>query len=589
MCNFLVQEYMKKILISALTLSLVALTACNDFLDVVPDTRVKLTNVEQCRQLLVDAYSSSSYAAVCELSSDNVTDNNSPSPSGVRYNRPNYAQTDEELYTWSDVKNGMGNETPSGVWSGCYGAIADANAVLQALDQMKEAGDVSESEMPKFNAVRAEALLCRAFNHFVLVNVFCMPYRGPQQTDLGITYITEPETKVSPQYDRGTVAHVYEMIEKDLTEALEMVTDTYYEIPKYHFNKRAAYAFAARFYLFKREYPKVIKYADMAFDGLDPAATMNDVWGKSSQFYEPDNLGKYYTSTERPGNFMCVSSYSTWGRRAGYRFTLNREAKRCTVQGPGPTWRGCQWYNQSVEDKFNKYFAMHPCFRGMLYYSGDPEWGLYFLPIQCEQFEYTDKIQGIGYAHMVRVEFTAEETLLCRAEAKAFMQDIDGCVADLKIWDDGRRNGLPKGEVKYMEDELTRDLIEFFYQDDETASGEEVGFGIVKDIHIDEVCPSEYPLTENIKPYVQCVQHFRRIELVHTGMRWFDIKRLGLEVVHKYGRDGVLTLKSLDRRYAIQIPTEVLSAGIEPNDRESVVSTTQYGIPDTAGLVMVNY
>lgn len=585
-------KIMKRILISAISVALLALTACNDFLDVVPDTRVKLTNVEQCRQLLVDAYTSSSYAAVCELSSDNVDDNNSPSPSGVRYNRPYYAQTDEELYTWSDVKMGMGNDTPSGIWNGCYAAIASANAVLEALDNMKANGEVTEEEMPKYNAVRAEALLSRAFHHFLLVNIFCMPYRGPQQTDKGITYITEPEKVVNPEYDRMTVAYDYEMIEKDLLEGLELVVDTYHEIPKYHFNKRAAYAFAARFFLFKRDYPKVIEYADKAFDGNEPASLMNDIWGKYSQFYDPDNMGKYYTSTERPGNFLIMSYYSTWSRRAGNRFTLNRLAKRCTVQGPGPTWRAIRWVNNTAVDLFNKQYCMHPCFRGALFLRGDAEWGLYFLPIQCEQFEYTDKIQGIGYAHMVRAEFTAEETLLCRAEAKAFMNDLDGCLADLKVWEEARRKNLPESETRNMT-ELTDESIRYFYRDDQTASGtasSEIPYGIVKDIHIDEVCPSQYQLTEEILPYVQCVQHFRRIELVHTGMRWFDIKRFGLEITHNFGPTQVLKLKTLDRRYAIQIPTEVLSAGVEPNDREPVVTTgSSYGVPDTAGVVMMNY
>ncbi len=49
----------------------------------------------------------------------------------------------------------------------------------------------------------------------------------------------------------GTVKGVYENIEKDLTEGLQLLKPGSWEVPKYHFNPQAAHAFAARFYLFK--------------------------------------------------------------------------------------------------------------------------------------------------------------------------------------------------------------------------------------------------------------------------------------------------------------------------------------------------
>ena len=74
-------------------------------------------------------------------------------------------------------------------------------------------------------------------------------------------------------------------------------------------------------------------------------------------------------------------------------------------------------------------------------------------------------------------------------------------------------------------------------------------------------------MTDAIEPYLQCVLHYRRIQNVHNGMRWFDIKRMGLSITHKIGTYGTKTLQTLDSRYAIQIPTEVLSTGFTPNPR----------------------
>ena len=78
-------------------------------------------------------------------------------------------------------------------------------------------------------------------------------------------------------------------------------------------------------------------------------------------------------------------------------------------------------------------------------------------------------------------------------------------------------------------------------------------------------------MTPEIEPYMQCVQHFRRIQLIHMGNRWFDIKRYGFTITHKMGISDVYTLGVLDDRYAIQIPNEVIGAGLEPNVRRTIV------------------
>ena len=114
-----------------------------------------------------------------------------------------------------------------------------------------------------------------------------------------------------------------------------------------------------------------------------------------------------------------------------------------------------------------------------------------------------------------------------------------------------------------MYKDLTLQRINDFYVN------KDPGYGIVKTIHIDEVFPStEYSVTDANLGVLQCVQHFRRIVTVHNGMRFFDIKRLGLEITHVIGKDSrTETLTMLDPRKALQIPNEVISAGLEPYDR----------------------
>ena len=168
---------------------------------------------------------------------------------------------------------------------------------------------------------------------------------------------------------------------------------------------------------------------------------------------------------------------------------------------------------------------------------------------------------------MVRTEFTAEETLLCRAEAKIYKQDYAGALADLQIWDKGRQK-LP---ANYTFTELTDEVIREYYNAEKhttAANKYDPRPTIFNDLHIDEVCPSEsYSLKAEMMPYIYCLLHFRRIETIFDGYRWFDLKRYGMTVTHKIGRDRVETLTMFDPRRALQIPAEVIAAGMAGNDR----------------------
>ena len=74
--------------------------------------------------------------------------------------------------------------------------------------------------------------------------------------------MTKPEENLLATYERSSVQEVYDFVEKDLLEAIELVSDQYYKNSgKYHFNRAALMAFASRFFLFKKDYEKVEKYA----------------------------------------------------------------------------------------------------------------------------------------------------------------------------------------------------------------------------------------------------------------------------------------------------------------------------------------
>lgn len=184
-----------------------ALVSCGDFLDKNPDLRTTLDSEEKIANILVSAYvsGSGSYQIVAELSSDNVCDR------GIT---KNYDQFYEDVYEWAENVT-TGNDSPRNIWSANYGCIANANQALSAIEEMGGATTAA------LKASKGEALLCRAYSHFVLANLFCMPY-NPATADnyLGIPYMDHAETDLNPRYDRGTLKEVYEMIGKDIEEGI---------------------------------------------------------------------------------------------------------------------------------------------------------------------------------------------------------------------------------------------------------------------------------------------------------------------------------------------------------------------------------
>ena len=79
---------------------------------------------------------------------------------------------------------------------------------------------------------------------------------------------------------------------------------------------------------------------------------------------------------------------------------------------------------------------------------------------------------------------------------------------------------------------------------------------------------SDWVITPEQMPFVHCALHFRRIEGLHDGLRWHDLKRYGIEIEHVQGKDAPRKLVWNDDRRAIQLPQEVIVAGMTANPRE---------------------
>ena len=67
--------------------------------------------------------------------------------------------------------------------------------------------------------------------------------------------------------------------------------------------------------------------------------------------------------------------------------------------------------------------------------------------------------------------------------------------------------------------------------------------------------------------FIQLLLHMRRIETWKTGLRFMDLKRYGIEYTHFCDGEDPIVFKAGDKRGALQLPEDVLKAGLEANPR----------------------
>lgn len=529
-------KYIKYIALSAI-LS-VSFTSCNDYLDKLPDDRAEVKTVSQVKDLLVSAYPNANNNTIMEMMSDNVSDNGK-----------SYASTPlkDELYRFEDVDD-TGNDSPFYVWNYLYESVATANQALEYLGQLPA---TSESK-----GLEAEAKMIRAYSMFQLANTFCMAWDDSKADDyMGLPYPTTPAKFIGGKYERGTLRQLYENINKDIEEALPNIDDNLYTVPKYHFTKKASYAFACRFNLYYNNMDKCIEYANEVL-GSDPTTVMRD-FEQYTQFGAQDISNKYIQSGEK-SNLMLLATYSAEGYYLVYsvypRFQHNQ-----SICSYATFWAKAPWGSGSGSDAK----------KALLYYSNM----IYGSSTACNfpkmfpHMEITDKINQTGYLHMVDPIFTGDETLLCRAEAYARKKEYDKAVADINLWIKTHcreKTGDDEGDEKRPV--LTKESIDDFMNAlDYTPTTIEYwsDLTIRKELH-PQGFTIEAGTQENI---INLILHMRRLETIYQGMRFTDLKRYGIAYSHLLNREDPVVFNSGDLRGAVQLPSDVIKAGLTANPR----------------------
>lgn len=543
---------------SLMLASVAILASCADQLDTLPDNRTTLDTPKKIAGLLVTAYPDRTPTLFNEWMSDNTDYMGAQNSQGNRGG--------DQYFFWQEQTEG-GNDSPEMVWMLYYEGVYKANEALAAIE---------EQGGPKNDILRnskGEALLIRAYDHFILANEFCRPYNGKTSTkDAGLYYATgiADFSAAAEQSNRGTVADVYAKIAADIEAGIPLLNDTY-EVPKYHFNKQAAYAFATRFYLYYEKWEKAKEYADKLL-GSNPAASLRDYRALQamplSKSEQAVKIAEAYCSASADCNLLVQTSVSNAGMAlapwlTSKRYTLTNYLSETELFQSNNIWG-------TSSNLIWKPFTVN---------SGESNFALLMkLP---REFEIRNTTTGSGYLRTLNVDFTMDEALLNRAEAEIMLGQNDAACADMTIW---MKNFFNTNVT------LTPTSVQTYFKTVPYAYADAAKMvpSFKKHISPRFTIDAEGSVQESL---LQCLLNFRRIETVHQGMRWMDIRRYNIEIPRRLiGANGRPSknldwLEKDDPRQVVQIPQSIREAGVAGNPTKALVAgaklvdLSQYKLP----------
>ena len=538
--------------------SVAILASCSDQLDTLPDNRTTLDTPKKIAGLLVTAYPDRTPTLFNEWMSDNTDYMGAQNSQGNRGG--------DQYFFWQEQTEG-GNDSPEQVWMLYYEGVYKANEALAAIeDQGGPKNDILRNS-------KGEALLIRAYDHFILANEFCRPYNGKTSTkDAGLYYATgiADFSAAAEQSNRGTVADVYAKIAADIEAGIPLLNDAY-EVPKYHFNKQAAYAFATRFYLYYEKWEKAKEYADKLL-GSNPAASLRDYRALQamplSKSEQAVKIAEAYCSASADCNLLVQTSVSNAGMALApwlisKRYTLTNYLAETELFLSNNIWG-------TSSNLIWKPFTVN---------QGESNFALLMkLP---REFEVVNTTTGTGFLHTLNVDFTMDEALLNRAEAEIMLGQNDAACADMTIW---MKNFFNTNVT------LTPTSVQTYFKTVPYAYADAAKMvpSFKKHISPRFTIDAEGSVQESL---LQCLLNFRRIETVHQGMRWMDIRRYNIEIPRRLiGANGRPSknldwLEKDDPRQVVQIPQSIREAGVAGNPTKALVAgaklvdLSQYKLP----------
>lgn len=259
----------------AIALSALAVTACSDDLNTVPEGGTMTEgqkdyiygqDPEKLQADVLGLYSSMiEYAAIAEWYG--ATRHYDFGYAAVMLMMDSMGQdmpSEDSGYNWFDSSLTMTDRTKTSdvayfIWNHFYKQMGIANRIIAAVSP--------DEEDPTARAYRGQALAIRAFDYLNLVQLYQFTYKG-HENEPGVPIVPETMTgEEATDNPRATVAQVYEQILSDLKEAIALLPETG---ANGQVNRKVAYGLRARANLVMQNYEEAYNDAVEAAKGYSP-------------------------------------------------------------------------------------------------------------------------------------------------------------------------------------------------------------------------------------------------------------------------------------------------------------------------------
>lgn len=276
---------MKKIIYTLIVTSVLFITSCNKYVDIMPKGKSLLNTVVDL-DLMMNVLSAPTwnYEDLCVLVNDHYpVATNLPNAIALPPAAQNY------LLTYNTAARNV--QLSDGKFERAYARIINMNYMINLLDG-------ATGDAVKKKQLKAEGRIMRAYYHYILVNIYAKSYNpATAATDGGISYVTDYDLNaVNPKI---TVAEVYRHILQDVNDAVEDLPTTGTTIMRP--GKAFGYALQSRVLLQMRDYAGALTAANNSL-------AINSFLEDHASFINATHTG-LATRTNNAGNNLMYAYY----------------------------------------------------------------------------------------------------------------------------------------------------------------------------------------------------------------------------------------------------------------------------------------
>lgn len=224
----------------------IAVTSCDDYLDIQPVGRVIPETLDQYRAVLTKGYDVyPEHKSLTAVRTDELTMNEFSDEINIY----------KDIYTWKDAN--PDRITTSFQYADLYKTIFYTNVIINEASKKL---DVS----PERNQLIGEAYALRAMAYFDLINLFGKPYNAATAgSDKGVPLALEID--LEQVFVPQTVEVIYNQVISDTQEAEKLINlDLQPTGKNYRFSKVALYSLESRLYLYQQQWQKSLDAANKA-------------------------------------------------------------------------------------------------------------------------------------------------------------------------------------------------------------------------------------------------------------------------------------------------------------------------------------